>query len=86
MVFVEVITRRDKSERKPHGADYLSDHYSDVCRPGDVTGGQEESMKQKVYRQQQDLEKLLLRADKDDISTLGVVFTILSYDAFIYET
>jgi len=59
--------------------DYLGDHFSDVRRGaadqrGPVGERREDAdnltMAQKVVRQQKNLEKLLLHADKDNISML----------------
>lgn len=77
---LKVFNRKEKSESSSSsGGDYLNNHFSGIRYSADkqkfIAGSQRggangelEDTQQKVFRKQKDLEKLLLKADSENIS------------------
>lgn len=73
----KVFGRKEKSENGASG-DYLGNHFSDIRYNADkqkfVVGNDDEDLqRRKVINQQKDLEKLLLKADREDISDVEML-------------
>jgi hypothetical protein len=70
-----VFSRKDKGESASTSSsgDYLSNHFSDM-RSGASTGGVTASTERKVMQKQKELEKLLMKAESEEISKYCVSF------------
>lgn len=73
----KVFGRKEKSENGGN-SDYIGNHFSDIRYNADkqkfvVGNNDEEIQRRKIINQQKDLEKLLLKADREDISDVELL-------------